>query len=403
MRTELSTLASNSVKNIYIFIADSVRADAIPARLRSEALFGSCISPSTWTAASMPSILSGRYPAEVGITEFGSQLPHPSPLFDCERSASLAAPTIWTGLEPGEKPPQTLLHTTDYRSLEELEPPFVHVEHDKGGHAPYGYSFEECPSEEMIFTEYNASLNDVPTLYQDSIRSSINRFLDRCDYLREEGILEDTLVIFTSDHGELLGRESEACIVDHVHPLVPELVEVPLLFMGAGLPSHESLTGIYSGVDIVPTALGALNDPVPELVDGLDAWSNVPSPTRTVRSEVVRSASVFDRNLTVYRARSVWDECGGRVYQDGNDLLRLGYGAIANYLQGTTSRQSLRGLTTTALKEFAHIYRRSQRSYGDPQFCWDTVDDVIPDDFTTSPVSYSDDNLQEQLESLGYL
>jgi arylsulfatase A-like enzyme len=71
------------------------------------------------------------------------------------------------------------------------------------------------------------------SLLNDSLEYAINSKL--------RGILDDSLVIFTSDHGELLGEYNG--LYHHQTPVVPELVYVPLAFAGAELLRGSSIRG----------------------------------------------------------------------------------------------------------------------------------------------------------------
>jgi len=80
------------------------------------------------------------------------------------------------------------------------------------------------------------------------------------DALENKGMLEDTLVVFTSDHGDMLGDDG---IFDKRH-FHEQSVGVPLVVAGAGIDPNESdrLGGItrkelVNNVDLYPTFLDA--------------------------------------------------------------------------------------------------------------------------------------------------
>jgi arylsulfatase A-like enzyme len=78
-------------------------------------------------------------------------------------------------------------------------------------------------------------------------------------YLIEEGWLEDTLVVFFSDHGEALGERSYWG--HHVY-LDSWMIDVPLVLWHAALAPAEPRVGV-SLADVAPTVLHFLGLPVP--------------------------------------------------------------------------------------------------------------------------------------------
>lgn len=70
--------------------------------------------------------------------------------------------------------------------------------------------------------------------------------------LREEGLEEDTVVVFHADHGEMMGSHN----LRAKNVLFEEALGIPLLIRyGKKLP-HRIEDGLVSGVDIMPTVLG---------------------------------------------------------------------------------------------------------------------------------------------------
>lgn len=87
-------------------------------------------------------------------------------------------------------------------------------------------------------------------------------------YLRREGRLERTLVVFTADHGESLGEHNEKT---HAVFVYDATVRVPLIFSWPGrLPAGRVSDVPAHGVDIVPTMLGLLGLPGGKETQGVD-------------------------------------------------------------------------------------------------------------------------------------
>jgi arylsulfatase A-like enzyme len=109
-------------------------------------------------------------------------------------------------------------------------------------------------------------------LYDAGIRQlddELGRFLAR---LERAGKLDDTLLVVTSDHGEEFLEHGD---VFHGRTLYSELVRVPLLVSGPGVPRGRRVAVPVSLVDVVPTASALLGVPPPPGVEGRDvgpAW-----------------------------------------------------------------------------------------------------------------------------------
>ncbi len=89
--------------------------------------------------------------------------------------------------------------------------------------------------------------------------------------LRDRGLDEDTLVVFSSDHGDMLFSQG---LTRKQWPY-EESIRVPLLMRWpAGLPRGLVAEGLVSTVDIAPTMLGLLGVDVPETMAGTD-WSDL--------------------------------------------------------------------------------------------------------------------------------
>lgn len=104
--------------------------------------------------------------------------------------------------------------------------------------------------------------------------------LDDCfgkllDTLRRTGTADDTVVVFTSDHGDMMLSQS---LTDKQHPWdesirVPFLVRHPRRFG----PKPRAVAIPMDAPDIMPTLLGLCGIRVPDSVEGIDFASNIVS------------------------------------------------------------------------------------------------------------------------------
>ena len=126
--------------------------------------------------------------------------------------------------------------------------------------------------------------------------------------LRALGLEDETLLVITSDHGEEFMEHGR---VDHFLPTWQEVLRVPLLLRGPGLPVGLRVESPVSLVDLAPTILGQVGVPAPAPLDGLDLaplWEAEEDTARAVQS--------------VFEERFLYGEAaGGLTY----DLVVRGY------------------------------------------------------------------------------
>ena len=82
------------------------------------------------------------------------------------------------------------------------------------------------------------------------------------DLLEKHGVLGNSVVIVTSDHGEEFGEHEG---LSHDGKMVPELLNVPLFIYDPDLATGQSSDTLVSGLDVSPTVLHLLGiDPDPK-------------------------------------------------------------------------------------------------------------------------------------------
>jgi len=96
--------------------------------------------------------------------------------------------------------------------------------------------------------------------------------LDRClgrmlDALEEAGIAEDTIVVFTSDHGDMLGAHD----LDRKQKPWDESIMVPWVMQWpGGIPRGRRRDTLLNVPDVMPTLLTLMGVETPETVEGQD-------------------------------------------------------------------------------------------------------------------------------------
>lgn len=305
------------VSNVYIYIGDAVRWDYLPQRLRDSGLTVKTVASSIHSPTSFASIFSGRYLPQHQIEDFDDQLSVDSPhLF---RSAPNEfhtgfANTINEMFVTSESSiiDKTLrVDKVSQSLLGNIESPFIFVERGPGGHAPYG-DHNLTASEYFKQNIYQFS-EGYETDYQKSIKKDVNHFLEQLKKLNNRQMAEDTLVIYMSDHGELLGEHGT---VGHNSLIHPSLVYVPTVFFHPSIEgNHYVESGIFRHIDLLPTVFRALN---------LDVPSGTLGRSIIKKSLASRGSTFYSTNSTILGRKfsskftSMWDYDGGYVFRESS-------------------------------------------------------------------------------------
>ena len=196
--------------------------------------------------------------------------------------------------------------------------PFFLWNHYMDTHGPY-----EPPGEyERLYHDEGLSGRDAQSLYQRAIKDpeSITdderellidlydgeiRYNDKwigafLDALRERGLLERSLLIFTADHGDAFGEHG---YYEHPRYLHEELVHVPLLIRPPG-GTKEEVSMPVSTLDIAATIEGAVNSDRNH--EGI-SLINLPSENRVVYQQA--RGEKEDEQLRRYALRSSKGTC----------------------------------------------------------------------------------------------
>ncbi len=155
---------------------------------------------------------------------------------------------------PARKTTDRFLAWLGEHQARDAKRPFFAWIHYFDPHQPYE---PEAIDRMLAATSYDAEIAGVDR--------AVGRVLDR---LREQGDLDDTLVVITADHGESLGEHGEKT---HAIFVYDATVRVPLILRWPrALPAGRVYGGPVRSIDIVPTVLGALGLPGGEETQGRD-------------------------------------------------------------------------------------------------------------------------------------
>lgn len=109
------------------------------------------------------------------------------------------------------------------------------------------------------------------------VYTGLVHLLDHCigeivQRLKDEGLYDDALIVWTADHGEMLGSHclwQKMCMYE-------ESTHVPLSFkLPKGNGQVESSDALVSHIDVLPTLCDLLDVPIPDLVTGRSLRSTI--------------------------------------------------------------------------------------------------------------------------------
>ena len=298
----VTTACHREPPNVLIVTFDTTRWDHVGYATGREALtpmvdalasrgtwFSTCVTPQPLTLPSHTSIFTGLYPFHHGVRNNGTYIVPDrdvtlAELFHEKGYATHAVISAFVldsrfGLDQGfdtydddlsggpkqkmfmfkeVKAEQTAARAVRWlQSERDRERPFFLWVHFFDPHADY-----EPPA------EWAAKFPGDP--YQGEISYADNSFGFILKELDDQQILENTVVVFTSDHGDGLGEHGEST---HSLFIYESTTRVPLLMTGPGVPAGRRVDQLVRTVDIAPTVLDLAGLEVPA---GLDGASLVP-------------------------------------------------------------------------------------------------------------------------------
>lgn len=296
-KNEFDRLTGNKDFNYILVTVDTLRVDRIGCYgyknvdtptmdlfAKRGIKFENCISPTPLTLPSHTSIMTGTFPAFHGVRDNGGFLVPPelktlAELFkenEYDTAAFVASYVLdskW-GLNQGFDFYFDQFDLSQYKSIslgnvqrrgdevidqvlpwleDHKSKPFFAWIHLYDPHTPY-----DPPS------PFKEQYPNRP--YVGEIAYTDSQLARLWQYLEEENLIENTILIFASDHGESLGAHKENA---HGFFIYQEAVHVPLIIV----TPFETLFGssrstVVSLVDILPTMLEMANIPIPSLAQG---------------------------------------------------------------------------------------------------------------------------------------
>ncbi|MAG34365.1 MAG: hypothetical protein CL908_26110 [Deltaproteobacteria bacterium] len=299
---DIERLRERGDVNVLFVLVDTLRADRLGAygyerdtspnldRLAQTGFrFSRHLAQSSWTKASMASLWTGYYPTRTGVRQHDDIIPEAAvtaaEVFQAagDRTIGLyrngwVAPTFGfqQGFDTYTRPPGRPVKA----SVRRENPTMSHVGSDEDvilaareflrvdGDEPWFLYLHLMDLHEYTYDSASALFGgSYSDIYDNSIRSTDTTIGILLDYLYEWEMLDDTIVIVGSDHGEAFRERGHE---GHARFLYKETTEVPLLMtlpfrMEPGIVVRSRSRNI----DIFPTVIDLLGLDWPEGTDGV--------------------------------------------------------------------------------------------------------------------------------------
>lgn len=163
------------------------------------------------------------------------------------------------------------------QELMQLREPFISYVHLWPPHEPYlpngrfigmfdkGWTPSPKPPHPLSIHLPEESLNQSRRHYDELVANVDAEFGRLYDGLQAAGLLQDSYLIVTADHGELFERG----VSGHVTPLLYDpVIHIPLIISGPGQSARQDVYSPTSCVDLLPTLLKISGAAVPDWLEG---------------------------------------------------------------------------------------------------------------------------------------
>jgi arylsulfatase A-like enzyme len=300
--------------NVILLVVDTLRADHISCygyekttspnidRLSMDSiLFKNAISVAPWTTPSIAAIITSQYPAIIGIkndpvvidprfltlaeifrnnnyktkgiishTFLSSTLGFHQGFDSYDESNSkgygyISSPSIT------EEAISYILKNKNskfFLFLHYFDPHFDYIKHesfdyysDYKGRLYSGQPIDELYKEASRMTEDDVRY--LNALYDSEISFTDKYVGELLDKLKELGLYDNTLIVFTADHGEEFLERGENWI-GHTKTLFQELIHVPLILKLPGNAAREVVNEYVGLVDLMPTIVANAGINIPD-------------------------------------------------------------------------------------------------------------------------------------------
>lgn len=172
-------------------------------------------------------------------------------------------------------------------------------------------------------------LNYFKAQYDSEIKFMDDEIGRLLEFLKSSNILEDTLVIFTADHGESL--DEHEIYFTHVH-LYDQMMHIPLWIRYPKLfPNNVRKDALIGSVDLAPTILDLYGIKIPNYFEGKSFLPILKGKSETHRDKIYmfEHEAISRRGIRTTKWKFIKNARENEVDDTGSRLEALGYISIA--------------------------------------------------------------------------
>ncbi len=236
-----------------------------------------------------------------------------------------------------------------------------------------------------IMREHAKGLYDTEIHYLDYW---IGQMLDK---LREKGVLENTIIVITSDHGEEFLEHDGTT---HKGKLFDELLHVPLIIHVPGTEARV-VDGLVQNFDVMPTILDYCNIRLPDGIDATSLRPMVSGETNSLNSYVYSNLPTRDRIVFSPQHQMIRTENRKLIY----DVANPENSYLFNLIEDPSEQHNIYSESLLELDDLLQkLAEVTQKMIAEEK---ENGLDAITSE--VDPVDALDEETREHLRALGYL
>ncbi len=329
----------NRKVNILLVLIDTLNADhlgcygyyrdtspTIDSLAASGVIFKSCQAQASWTLPGMTSIYTGlsersHHCGYYDGTLYGLDPEMPTISTILQQQGYFTAAFVrtefmgnefgmdkgydsfWISKEWSTKDVVTVDTLLSYFSNNEVSEPFLATIHFYDPHSPYQPpspfdtiftssgttgGLDDWPIDTNLWSD-TALIEHLEALYDSEIRCTDSQLSRLFQSMREMGLMENTIVILIADHGEEFMEHGDT---GHANNLYQQTIHIPLILSGPGIEPGSVISLNAGQFDVLPTVLAYLDIPIPNHIEGINLFGDIPEDRIIPSSGVVGDTSM---------------------------------------------------------------------------------------------------------------